>query len=351
MDRTPKKPKAQYIQIDPNDVEVKEILQDITKEIGKMDLKRDLDMELLKKYTQRAKDLLNKIEVCEKNLDNFLKKTSDLTTLDKEINKELQIYSNYVKEATQFIYEFRKWVTGQEIQFVIQFENEQGELQFAQVPIQELIPNLNLYVQKGTRVGLRKGKTRLQISNKQMQSIAKKYLLKDDSAKTLTDVTQLVTPIAKKAKGYGAGRIFETVMENVANDQLNQIILTQLERIPGLRAGDLSSELVRRLIEKGILSGDPEKGFEASLKTIGSTKFREHTEIQNVNQIKYDLFNIVAITYTSSDIQARLMKLFTDTTKGPAAAKNSLAKELGITINGSLSETLESLKSLKIKIT
>lgn len=351
MDKTPKKSKAQYIQIDPNDIEVKEILQDITKEMGKMDLKRDLDMELLKKYTQRAKDLLNKIEACEKNIDTGLKVITDLSALDQNLNKQLQVYSGYVKEATQFIYEFRKWVTGQEIQFVIQFENEQGELQFAQVPIQELIPNLNLYVQKGSRVGLRKGKTRLQISNKQMQSIAKKYLLKDESAKTITDVTKVVTPIAKKAKGYGVGRIFETTMENIANGQLNQVILTQLERIPGLRAGDLSSELVRRLIEKGILSGDPEKGFEASLKTVGSTKFREFTEIQNVNQIKYDLFNIVAITYTSSDIQARLMELFTDITKGPAAAKNSLAKKLEITINSSLSETLESLKSLKIKIT
>ena len=349
MARKVGKSKAQYIEIDPNDREVLQALADLQEEMGHIDPKNAFNEQTLKKYIQQAKILLQRIESTELALETIMKSIEDFATFQYSAHKEFITYTALVKKATEFVYEFRQWVTQEEIQFVIQFENEQGEVQYAQVPIQELIPSLNVYLEKGSRVGLRKSKSRLQISGKQIQGIAKEYLLNRDSSQAIASATNIVKPVAKKQKGYGTGRIFETAMENIAEKgtkfDSSQVKLTELERTPGLRAGDLSSRLVIELIKKGILSGDPEKGFEASLKTVAS--IQQHTEIQNINQIKYDLFNIVAITYRGGDIQQNLIKLFKNTKKGPAKAakeiKDNLATELGIAVNGSLSAILDDL--------
>jgi hypothetical protein len=275
-----------------------------------------------------------------------MKKNIDFDAFNYTVHKEFSIYTAIVKKATEFIYEFREWVTKEEIQFIIQFEDEQGQLQYAQISIQELIPSLNIYLEKGSRVGLKRGKSRLQISSKQIQSIAKNFLLNQDSSQAIREATNIVKPIARKQKGYGTGRIFETAMENLADKGIkfssNQVKLTDLERIPGLRAGDLSSQIVIELIKKGILSGNPEKGFEASLKTVNN--IAQYTEIQNINQIKYELFNIIAITYKGGDIQKNLIKLLKNVQEGPAKAKNRIAAELNLVINNSLSAALTGIE-------
>ena len=341
-----KKSKTQYIQIDPNDKEVLQALADLQEEMGHINTKEVFNERALKKYIGQAKILLRRLETLEVAINNIMKKIIDFDAFNYAINKEFAVYTATVKKATEFIYEFRQWVTKEEIQFIIQFEDEQGQLQYTQFSIQELIPSLNIYLEKGSRVGLKKGKSRLQISSKQIQSIAKKFLLNQDSSQAIREATNIIKPVARKQKGYGTGRIFETAMENLADKGFkfnsNQVKLTDLERTPGLRAGDLSSQIVIELIKKGILSGSPEKGFEASLKTVSNSA--QYTEIQNINQIKSDLFNIIAITYKGEDIQKTLIKLFKNVHEGPAKAKKRIAEELNLVVNGSLSAALAGIE-------
>lgn len=333
-----------YIEIKPNDREVLEVLASLEKQMGNINTKEVFNEKALNKYVNQAKELLDKIELCENNIDLLIKTVNTFDNFNYTVHKEFQIYSAYVKKATIFVYEFREWITGEEIQFVIQFQGQNGELQYMQIKIQDLIPHVQLYLQKGKRGGLLSGRTKLQITNDQMQQIASKFLLDNKSILRISEATGIVKKEAARAKisGMGTGRIFETVLENIANDvkdfSVEKFKWTEIERIPGLRAGDITAEVGKKLIQLGVLNGEDSKDISFSLKTVSN--IAENTEIQNINQVKADLFNIIAISkgFNKNSVKNRLKNLFTNTKEGPAKAKKGIANALGLVVNKNLSE-------------
>lgn len=346
-----------YIEISPDDKQVLKILSELNKDMGSISLKDAINIENLKKYSNQARDLLKKIEIFEKDINTILKKTQDLDAFNYSTQKCFSLYAAYVKKATIFVYEFRAWITGQEIQIVIQFQDQDKTLKYAQIKIQDIIPSTKLYLQKGKKTGLATSKTKLQITNSQLQNITKDFIL--NNTDKLSSFTKILASKGKK-EGFGTGRIFETVLENIANEVEDyndtNFKWTIKDRIPGLRAGDINGKLTEKLIQLGIIRSGSLQHLELSLKTL--SKAAENTELQQINQIKNELFNIVVIVNTTlqqgeKNVQKELKKIMTDvsSTGTPYQTRKRLANNLGITINGSLSEALDELDNqIKIKI-
>lgn len=361
-----------YLVISPDDSEVEKIFSDLQAEMGSVDPNSVIDMDNLKKYQQQAKKLVQDLDNYEETIKSYISvykrfngamESGAAAAFNKNIDEVYTRYAATAKKATLFIYEFRQWITKQEIQFVIQFQDESGELQYAQVPIYEIIPALNTFMQISTSGKFQSSRSKLQISNSVMQSIRKKFWIQNEPVlqklRTGTRTLQRLANSTDSKKGKGTGRIFETLLENMADKEKqaflndiadsNSINWTSVDHIPGLRQGDLTSDIVKILIKQGILTGDGEKGFEASLKTV--SKIAAHTEIQGINQIKNELFNIVAIIgkgLGKNTIQHRLFKYFTNISKSGTAyeVKKRIAKSLGEKVTEIPSKIIE--KYLKI---
>lgn len=338
-----------YIEISPDDKEVLEILSNLNNEMGNISLNETLDIKNLKKYSDQAKKLLNKIEGLEFEIDKILTQVQDFNAFNYITQKCFSLYAAYSKKATIFVYEFRAWITQQEIQIIVQFEDENKSLKYAQVAIQDIIPSTKLYLQKGKKIGLATSKSKLQITNTQLQNIAEDFVL--NNSDKLSSFTKSLISKGKK-EGYGTGRIFETVLENIANDVENyndsNFKWTIKDKIPGLRAGDINEKLTEKLIQLGIIKSGNLKNLELSLKT--TTILAENTEIQQINQIKNELFNIVAIITTTiqngpAEVQKKLKTIMTDTSRSgtPYQARKQISQNLNIKINKSLSEALDGL--------
>jgi hypothetical protein len=338
-----------YIEISPDDKEVLEILSNLNNEMGNISLNETLDIKNLKKYSDQAKKLLNKIEELEFEINKILTQVQDFNAFNYTAQKCFSLYAAYSKKATIFVYEFRTWIAQQEIQVVVQFEDKNKSLKYAQVAIQDIIPSTKLYLQKGKKIGLATSRTKLQITNTQLQNIAEDFIL--NNSDKLSSFTKSLISKGKKEK-YGTGRIFETVLENIANDVENysdkNFKWTIKDRIPGLRAGDINAKLTEKLIQLGIIKAGNLKNLELSLKT--TTTLAKNTEIQQINQIKNELFNIVAIINTTiqngpSEVQKKLKEIMTNTSKSgtPYQTRKQIAQELNIKINGSLSDALNGL--------
>lgn len=358
-----------YLVIGPDDKDIVEIFEELQKEMGDINMQDVIDLPALKKYQQQAKKIVKKLESCESLIKNYLaahrrlsiEDDAALAQLNTTIKKIYVEYAAYAKKATLLVYEFREWITKQEIQFVIQFEDENKEIQYAQVPIRELIPALNIFMQTTKKGALATSRSKLQISNSAMQQIHKNFWITNEEVLyTLRTGTKGLKKAASKSssgskQGKGTGRIFETLLENLSTKDREEFMRevsselgfkawTVVDSIPGLRQGDLTSETVKLLIQKGILSGDSAVGFEASLKTVST--IAQYTEIQGINQIKNELFNIIAIignNKNAKEIQRNLFNYFTNTQKSGTAyrVRKSIAESLGEKVSTSLSEIID----------
>ena len=333
------------------EAEVKKYLKNIRNWMGKQ-TEENLNW---KRFSRRAEDLLFQIRAIKIAIerDNNSEQLKNIVEMNygKKKSRELQsikyiyTYQAILTKAYIFIEEFRRFLTDENMEYLILFDNQQNlkEQKIGKFTLKELLPTLNITVSND------KGFT-LQINNvEELAKLkAKKQILTDQTQDYYTKIINLYNDLVKKSfeagkKYFVFGGSFEAaarkLVDTIGTGDINKIEIGikdfKIDTQAFYKAGDMTKEQAEKLFagtEEIMKEG---KSLALELKRINLSEGTLGARLTGDGTLELALEKIKKIINdkegNSATIENNLKKMFSS--KEDDILRNSLSSAAAVIVD------------------